>query len=350
LLFVWFVLLRFLSLLLYYSSREYNLGITIILSILMLFVCLSFRFSDRTGQHLAVYVFVLRCRSETAMDERRGYGLRLGGGDDDDEDPYPATSATSSRSGQGQLQDTSTAGTVAGGSPPTPSHLLSATSTNSRTEFFAGATPSPRNINYHSSDPSSSSPVHRSALVREDVYCPPSAPSRLLNEIATEREQPSIRAILTATAMLVLVCSLSSLHVFTSASSQQFAISLLFSPIGGLARWKITNSLNTSVPNFPLGTFTCNMLGCALSGSLGSFLAGSPGPEESIVLMSIINGFGGALSTLGSFVAEVLALIDPILFKFDGITYACVTIMWGVFVGLITVQSKDWADDIEHDL
>lgn len=31
---------------------------------------------------------------------------------------------------------------------------------------------------------------------------------------------------------------------------------------------------NKKVPGFPLGTFCCNVGGCALSGSLASFLAG----------------------------------------------------------------------------
>ena len=91
------------------------------------------------------------------------------------------------------------------------------------------------------------------------------------------------------------------------------------------------------------------MVGCALSGSLGSLLAGNPGPNESIVLSSIIDGFGGALSTLTSFVVEVLALIDPLLFRFDGITYAYVTIIWAIVIGLLTVQSNDWADEVEQE-
>jgi hypothetical protein len=38
---------------------------------------------------------------------------------------------------------------------------------------------------------------------------------------------------------------------------------------------------NKYMPGFPLGTFACNIGGCALSGSLKSFLAG----EESIFTM-----------------------------------------------------------------
>ena len=41
--------------------------------------------SYRFGQHLAVYIFVWRCRLETQRDERRGYGLRLRRLDPDEE-------------------------------------------------------------------------------------------------------------------------------------------------------------------------------------------------------------------------------------------------------------------------
>ena len=125
----------------------------------------------------------------------------------------------------------------------------------------------------------------------------------------------------------------------------QTTISLLFSPLGVLTRWRLLK-LNDVRPGFPLGTFACNMLGCALSGSLGSLLAGNPGPEESIVLQSMIQGFAGSLSSLAAFVVELLTLIDPIIFKYDGIRYAVMTLTWGMVVGFVMSQAKDWADKI----
>lgn len=49
--------------------------------------------SYRFGQHLAVYIFVWRCRLETKRDERRGYGLRLRREDSDEERGSDATTA-----------------------------------------------------------------------------------------------------------------------------------------------------------------------------------------------------------------------------------------------------------------
>merc|ERR1712130_1000451 len=132
------------------------------------------------------------------------------------------------------------------------------------------------------------------------------------------RKTPSLRAMATATIAMTVMCLLSSIIFFgEDLRVQRFAISLLFTPFGVLARWKL-NKLNNIYPNFPLGTFVCNIFGIALSGSLGSLLAGNPGPEERIFLVSVIAGFAGSLSTLSTFLVEVLDRIEPLLFKFDG--------------------------------
>mmetsp|Transcript_27311 Transcript_27311/g.59788 ORF Transcript_27311/g.59788 Transcript_27311/m.59788 type:complete len:181 (-) Transcript_27311:77-619(-) len=72
----------------------------------------------------------------------------------------------------------------------------------------------------------------------------------------------------------------------------------------------------------------------------------NPGPEESMVVQSMIQGFAGSLSSLAAFVVELLSLIDPIIFKYDGLRYAVLTICWALVVGFITSQAKDWADKI----
>lgn len=103
---------------------------------------------------------------------------------------------------------------------------------------------------------------------------------------------------------------------------------------------------NKRLRGFPIGTFACNIGGCALSGSLGSFLAGNPGPEEGILLKSLIAGFAGSLSTFAAYIVEILSLIDPILFKFDGVVYSMITVLWAVIIGFVGSQAKNWADEI----
>jgi hypothetical protein len=87
------------------------------------------------------------------------------------------------------------------------------------------------------------------------------------------------------------------------------------------------------------------MLACALSGGFGSLLAGNPGPRERIVLVSFIAGFGGTLSSVGNFIVEVLAGVDPILLRFDGIVYAVLSIFWAMVIGILFSASADWADE-----
>ena len=189
----------------------------------------------------------------------------------------------------------------------------------------------------------------------------------------------SVRAAITAFVALLVVAQITSIFVFPSRSEQQFAISLLFSPLGVLARrqllqlnrhhtakslWRkicgscfpacfMDDSIDTTGADgneqdedprlarakfsgkFPIGTFLCNILGCILSGSIGSLLAGNPGPTEGIVLESIILGFAGSLSTL-AFLVEVLNGIDVLLAEFSGITYALSTLFWGLIVGLVS--------------
>lgn len=213
--------------------------------------------------------------------------------------------------------------------------------------------------------------IHRS---EEDAELSPSK-RRSLQERVTERDYPSVRAAATALFTLLLVAQVTAIFVFPSRSQQQFAISLLFSPLGVLARRQLLFLNHRHTPKslwrylcghcfpacfiddhieepetkdddvrfankhfasvFPVGTFLCNVLGCLLSGSIGSLLAGNPGPEESVFLESIILGFAGSLSTL-AFLVEVLKSIDPLVSNYGGTTYCLSTLFWGLIVGLIS--------------
>ena len=163
------------------------------------------------------------------------------------------------------------------------------------------------------------------------------------------------------------------------------------------------NRYNQRLSGFPLGTFlaTCLAVHWAdlldLSLLVRSFAtsalfscswpylltlsqhynpSGNPGPEESILLTSIIAGFAGSLSTFAAFIVgtfwlicssccsvvymtiyltfclilqEILSLMDPIIFKADGVIYALVTIVWAVIIGYLGSQAKNWADEIWND-
>jgi hypothetical protein len=52
------------------------------------------------------------------------------------------------------------------------------------------------------------------------------------------------------------------------------------------------------------------------------------------------------LTQLSFPLTEILSLVDPIIFKFDGMVYAMITVLWAVIVGVIGSQAKNWADEI----
>ena len=215
----------------------------------------------RFGQHVALYIFIWRCRRETKRDERRGYGIRVATNEESDRD--------------------------------------------------------------HSEDDPETAEVPKSRI---------------------KEALPSVRAIATAVFIMALVTQVTSLSFFSDPANEQLALSLLFSPLGVWARWRLSK-YNDWRPGFPIGTFTSNILACALSGGFGSLLAGNPGDQERIVLQSFINGFGGTLSSLATFIVEILAGTDPILLRFDGIWYAVLSLFWAMVTGFIFSASVDWADE-----
>lgn len=246
----------------------------------------------RFGQYVSVYIFIFRVRRESKNDERRGYGIQLTISDDDG-----VASSHVDDSTTGQLRQPS----------------------------------------YDSNDSSCSDYGHRRI------------PSRTKGRRTVhdeDAEVPSIRAIFTALFILCLVAQLTSMTFFRNSEDRLLALSLLFSPLGVLARWRMMK-FNKWRPSFPIGTFACNILACALSGTLGGLIAGNPGEEERIVLVGIVAGFGGTLSSVARFVVETLSLLDPMLFRLDGLYYALTSIVAGLLVSFVFATSVDWADSVE---
>ena len=240
----------------------------------------------RFGQYVSVYIFVWRCRREKRQDEKRGYGIQLHTSDEEISTNFIRSSDSLDRASFDSVND----------SLPTNSQHLSRTK-GLRT-------------------------VHDE-----------------------ESDVPSIRAIFTALFITCLVAQLTSLTFFKKPEDRLLALSLLFSPLGVLARWRMMK-FNSWRPSFPLGTFACNVTACALSGTLGTLIAGNPGPRERIALVSIIAGFGGTLSSVARFIVEILSLLDPILFRFDGFYYAIASVGTGILVSFLFAASVDWADSV----
>jgi fluoride ion exporter CrcB/FEX len=161
-----------------------------------------------------------------------------------------------------------------------------------------------------------------------------------------EHSLPSVRAVATAIFVMALAAQVTSLKFYSSPEKQLVALSLLFSPLGVLSRWRLSK-LNRWRPTFPLGTFCCNILACMLSGSLGSLLAGNPSPRQRIVLQSLVAGFGATLSSVAAFIVEVLSGVDPILFRFDGFFYAAMSVLCGMLASFLFDSTGEWVDQTE---
>ena len=109
--------------------------------------------------------------------------------------------------------------------------------------------------------------------------------------------------------------------------------SLVFAPLGCLARFYVSLLLNARVPAFPLGTFAVNMFGVVVEGlcydlqhvsGLGAVVpAALTGCQ---VLQGVMDGFCGSLTTVSTWVVELNGLARRKYAYFYGITSVSVAL------------------------
>jgi CrcB protein len=91
------------------------------------------------------------------------------------------------------------------------------------------------------------------------------------------------------------------------------AVSLLAVGVGAVLgawlRWALSLTLNTVLPNLPLGTLTANLVGGFIIGVAMEIFTLHPvlAPE---LRLFVITGFLGALTTFSTFSAESVALLQ----------------------------------------
>ena len=96
---------------------------------------------------------------------------------------------------------------------------------------------------------------------------------------------------------------------------------IVFAPLGCLLRYYLSLALNTRTPSFPLGTFTANMFGCIVMAMCYDLQRvsgiGAPDATGAVshsvlvscqVLLGILDGFCGSLTTVSTWVAELHGL------------------------------------------
>ncbi len=79
--------------------------------------------------------------------------------------------------------------------------------------------------------------------------------------------------------------------------------------IGAWLRWSLSLALNTVLPNLPLGTLTCNLVGGFIIGIAVELFALHPVMAPEIRLF-VITGFLGSLTTFSAFSAEAVGLLQ----------------------------------------
>jgi CrcB protein len=124
-------------------------------------------------------------------------------------------------------------------------------------------------------------------------------------------------------------------------------IAVLFAPLGCWLRWVLSRANYSLKGRFdwaPAGTFAANMLGTTVSGGLSAIaLRADPGPTGLNVIAGASLGFCGALSTVSTFVTEVVKFADVFPDVLYAYTYALATIVGGALVIITVFGWAVWA-------
>lgn len=123
---------------------------------------------------------------------------------------------------------------------------------------------------------------------------------------------------------------------------------VLFAPWGALVRFYLSKYLNPVAKNFPLGTFTANIAGCLLLAVFTLIARGRRPNNHSItintsvigchVLTGLDDGFCGALTTVSTFVVELVGLATGASY-----IYGFMSIVLGFIIMILILGSFNWA-------
>lgn len=129
---------------------------------------------------------------------------------------------------------------------------------------------------------------------------------------------------------------------------RSWTFSCLFAPMGAITRYLLSKKLNALVKNFPMGTFTCNILGCILlaiftmlargkkhSGSIIPLVTNITGCH---VLVGLDDGFCGALTTVSTFIVELFGLESLHDYR-----YGILLVVVGFSFMVVILGSYNWA-------
>ncbi|KAK7204387.1 CrcB-like protein-domain-containing protein, partial [Myxozyma melibiosi] len=113
-----------------------------------------------------------------------------------------------------------------------------------------------------------------------------------------------------------------------------------FGPMGTFLRWYLSRKLNPLNPRFPIGTFAANIfgtivIGCLMIGQQRVYQRADPTACQ--VLQGLMDGFCGCLTTISTFVLELVTLE-----RRNAWTYGSVSVVCGVVCMCLTAGVDHW--------
>lgn len=155
-----------------------------------------------------------------------------------------------------------------------------------------------------------------------------------------------IATVVLSVAAYVVVVVLAATK--NDGSWRAWTLLCVFAPLGAFLRFHLSKHLNGRVPDFPLGTFTANVLGCILLAIFTLLARGKAHVASKVPLVSLLvgchvlagldDGFCGALTTVSTFVVELFGLADPYAY-----VYGVASVVVGFVCVLLILGPYNWA-------
>lgn len=155
----------------------------------------------------------------------------------------------------------------------------------------------------------------------------------------------NIRYMLTILSILTYAATFPAYFFLPSDLRHQATAALLFSYPGTLTRYLLSINLNPRMKTIPLGTFMANSLGTALLG-LFHVLQGLPfavSPNACSVLQGLEDGYCGCLTTVSTFIAEIVALEG-----WKASSYIIISYITGQLLLLVIMGPSFWAGHVKE--
>jgi len=155
----------------------------------------------------------------------------------------------------------------------------------------------------------------------------------------------NMRYTLTVLAILSYAATFPAYFFLPSNVRHQATAALLFSYPGTLTRYLLSISLNPRMKTLPLGTFMANSIGTALLGLFHVLqgLSSPVSPNTCSVLQGLGDGYCGCLTTISTFVAEIVTLEG-----WKASLYTTVSWVTGQLLLLVIMGSSFWAGHVKE--